>query len=43
MSAPCCAASRQLAVLQGELDGLVCKVNGYERALQDCEMEVRPC
>lgn len=27
---------KQLAVLQGEVDGLACKLNGYERALQDC-------
>jgi hypothetical protein len=32
--------SKQVAVLQGEVDGLVCKLNGYERALQDCELQV---
>jgi hypothetical protein len=32
--------SKQVAVLQGEMDGLVCKLNGYERALQDCELQV---
>jgi hypothetical protein len=35
------ATQKQLAVLQGEVDGLACKLNGYERALQDCEFEVR--
>lgn len=33
--------SKQLAALRGELDSLVCKVSGYERALQDVEMQVR--
>lgn len=33
---------RQLAALEGEMDGLSCKLNGYERALQDCELQVGP-
>jgi hypothetical protein len=41
MSVVAAAEAKQLAVLQGEVDGLACKLNGYERALQDCEVEVR--
>lgn len=33
-------AAKRVALLQGELEGLSCKLNGYERALQDCEFQV---
>lgn len=34
------SSSKREVLLQGELEGLSCKLNGYERALQDCEFQV---
>lgn len=40
MADPPACCSKQLAVVSMEMEGLAVKLNGYERALQDCELQV---
>lgn len=39
-AAMACCCSKQLAVVKMEMDGLAVKLSGYERALEECELQV---
>jgi hypothetical protein len=38
----CLASTKQLAVLEADIEGLVCQLDGYKRAVADYEQQARP-